>query len=137
MRYRTTAERSRGTVRATLLTAALLTACAQHNAPAQHAPLSRPTPPCDRDAQALTVEQADFPDEARAKGIHEAQVAIAVDIAANGRLKRARIMRSSGDGALDASALAAAARSTYLPATRHCKPVAGSYMFTVTFSGNS
>jgi TonB family protein len=90
---------------------------------------------CDFPAQVLTQAQPEIPDEIRGK-VHEAQVAIRVDLDARGKLIRARIVRSSGFQALDLAALVAADKSTYTPARSHCKAVEGSFLFTVTYSSN-
>lgn len=113
----------------------LLAACSGHAKP-QPTPFAAPTLSCNRDAAVLNMVTPSFPDEARHKA-HEAQVAILVDVSATGRISRARVMQSSGFPALDAAALTAADKSTYLPAARHCKPVPGTFIFRVTFSGNT
>jgi TonB family protein len=126
------------TVLLILCALSLLTGCARQPAKARDTPtpFTLPSPPCDHDAQVLQQAQPEWPDSARNARVHEAQVGIRVEIAPTGRLKKAKIVQSSFIPALDTSALLAAEQSTYEPATKHCKPVAGSYMFRVTFSSN-
>jgi len=57
-----------------------------------------------------------------------------VSLDANGRVTGERVIHSSGVRALDESALKAAAESQYSPRITDCKPVAGRYLFKVTFS---
>jgi TonB family protein len=114
---------------------ALLAACGSGHAKPQSTPFAAPTLPCNHGATVLNQVTPEFPDEVRGK-LHEAQVAIAVDIAPSGRLRRARIKQSSSFPALDAAALTAAYKSSYLPAARNCKPIDGTFIFRVTFSAN-
>jgi TonB family protein len=80
--------------------------------------------------------QPEFPDEARETGHPlERQVAIAVSVSADGRLRAARVVQSSGMAALDIAALLAAERSTYQPRIVHCRAVASPAVYRVTFSG--
>jgi TonB family protein len=64
------------------------------------------------------------------------QVAIAVEIAPNGKVRSLRVLQSSGDVALDTAAMRAAQQSTYAPKIVDCKPRAGTFIFRVTFSSN-
>jgi len=87
-------------------------------------------------ASAVEQAQPEFPDAARDKVHGLAQTAILVQINANGTLRRASVVKSSGIADLDYAALIAADNSTYSPEIRNCRHVQGSYYFRVTFSAN-
>jgi TonB family protein len=113
----------------------LLAACSSHTSKERATVASyTPTRSCNHDAAVLRQAQPEWP--ALARRVHEAQVTVGVSVAASGQLTFARIVQSSGDPALDGSALDAARTSTYSPARRRCRPFAGTYLFRVTFSSN-
>lgn len=68
------------------------------------------------------------PDIPRGAGV-SGGVDVLVNIAANGKLTKATIMRSSGNKRVDEAVLAAAKASTYAPAHKDCRPVAGMSVF--------
>lgn len=59
-----------------------------------------------------------------------------VTIGPDGDVVNAKIAKSTGNAALDQSVLKAAKQSTYTPKIANCKPVEGTYLFFVQFSGN-
>jgi len=54
-----------------------------------------------------------------------------------GRASHSTVLKSSHDSELDRSAREAALATKYLPATRTCKPIAGTYLFEADFLGGS
>jgi TonB family protein len=114
----------------------MLTEIAFLLAAASPAPSAAPsaTPvPCNRDVTIQTPVTPDYPDALRRANVGEVRVAIDVTVNANGKVASERILESSGLDAADQAALAAASQSTYLPKMVDCKPVAGHYLFKVTF----
>jgi TonB family protein len=74
---------------------------------------------------------------AGAKAVHANGTAIVrVDLDETSAVVRAGIVRSSGFAPLDVAALAAAQSATYHTETFNCRPVASTYQFTVSFTGN-
>jgi len=61
-------------------------------------------------------------------------VIVRVTVAADGSVHEARIVQSSGDEAIDRSALLAARLSSYAPQILACVPVSGTYLFRAQFS---
>ena len=59
---------------------------------------------------------------------------VQVDLLASGRIAGTSIVGSSGNPQLDRAALAAANRSEFAPERIDCTPVAGSYLFVVSFA---
>ena len=84
----------------------------------------------NRPAIATYEAPARFPDGLR----HGGTTKIRVTIDATGKALRETVLESSGYAALDRAALKAAKRSEYSPRLAGCKPVAGNYLFVVTFS---
>lgn len=54
-----------------------------------------------------------------------------VTVGPDGRAVSAKIVKSSGNAAIDRATVDAAMASTYSPATKACKPVAGMYLFHI------
>lgn len=90
-------------------------------------------PLCFRDVTVQNGVTPAYPASAAAAGIGETQVTVRVDVASDGSVRSSRINKSSGNRALDDAALAAAAKSTYLPKIVNCKTVDGTYDYIVTF----
>ncbi|MDP9017634.1 MAG: energy transducer TonB [Candidatus Eremiobacteraeota bacterium] len=63
-------------------------------------------------------------------------VKVKVDLSAGGVVTDAKVFESSGSSILDAAAVEAAKRTTYIPKTVDCEHVPGSYLFRVTFENN-
>lgn len=61
-------------------------------------------------------------------------VNVLVTIASNGAVSKAVVDHSSGNAQVDAAVLKAATTSTYSPALKNCKPVAGAYTFHAEFA---
>jgi D-alanyl-D-alanine endopeptidase (penicillin-binding protein 7) len=61
---------------------------------------------------------------------------IRVTVAANGKVTKALVDKSSGNAAVNEAALAAAEHSTFTPKMLNCKPVPGTYLFKVTMDGH-
>lgn len=85
------------------------------------------------DADVLDQARPDYPQEEANIGVGEVQVTIAVNLDAGGKITSATITKPSGSMPLDQAALTSARKSTYLPAVKNCTPVAGSYIYRVTF----
>jgi len=71
----------------------------------------------------VRAESPMYPDSVAVLHLPSKTVYVAVTIDASGRLARATVLQSSGNGALDAAALDAARRSSFAPGTRKCVPV--------------
>lgn len=65
----------------------------------------------------------------REMGDHLPQATVRVTVAANGSVKAARILKSSGYRDYDTDALKAAEATRYRPATANCQPVESSLVF--------
>lgn len=62
---------------------------------------------------------------------------VTFNVDATGAVESVALAESTGDKGLDADALAAAKRWTFLPATDHCRPVPATVTFTVGFGYGS
>lgn len=86
-------------------------------------------------ATTLKMAQPVYPDAARivhASGVAAVQLTIGPD----GGLTSTELVMSTGNKALDQAALDAAENSIYAPKIVNCRPVAGRYLFKVTFVAN-
>ncbi len=63
-------------------------------------------------------------------------VTLTLIIGADGSLVDSKVLKSSGNGALDAAALSSARNSTYAPKVVLCQPTQGKYLFKSTFDPN-
>ncbi|HVR47523.1 MAG TPA: M56 family metallopeptidase [Candidatus Binatia bacterium] len=81
------------------------------------------------DAQIQNAVAPSLPQGLRASG----SVIIAVTIAPNGRVTNTKVMRSSGDAAIDSAVVTAARNSTYSPKLVSCTAVEGHYLFRADF----
>jgi TonB family protein len=88
--------------------------------PYQDATVIRPAPPV-------------YPDSARELGLGIVSAKVIVTLSPTGSVIGIKIAQSTGNMALDHAALVAARQSTYSPKIVNCEPVAGDYMFRVTF----
>ncbi len=75
-----------------------------------------------------------FPFSALQMANGPARTEVMVSLDASGRVTAEQVIESSGVLALDESALRAAKESKYAPRMVDCKPVAGRYLFKVTFN---
>ncbi|MDQ2663376.1 MAG: TonB family protein [Candidatus Eremiobacteraeota bacterium] len=82
-----------------------------------------------RIVHAIAPDYPQSAERAHANGTVRVQVALN----AAGRVSSARISRSSGNAALDRSALLAARDSTYVAARKGCRSISGTYAFRATF----
>ncbi len=89
---------------------------------------------CTRYATVTSMVTPDFPMSALQMANGPAQTAIMVSLDAQGRVTGEQVIQSSRVQALDDAALKAAAESKYAPRMVACKPIAGRYVFKVTFS---
>ena len=89
---------------------------------------------CNSGARVVSPAEPDFPNGV--KVAHPVSAQVVVNISSTGAVTGAAIHKSSGYPAIDNAALDAARKSTYDPAKRDCKPVAGTYLFNTTFSPN-
>lgn len=90
-------------------------------------------PPCNRPVTILSGVQPSYPDSAKSLHLGTELVVTEVRVDAQGVVQSVRIRQSSGVDSMDRAALKAAAESTYAPAEKNCVPVAGTYIFRVTF----
>jgi len=97
-----------------------------------------PKPACavpNKDAAVKgTPADAEYPDIAKEQGA-VGTTAVKVTLDANGGIQGVAVYKSSGNQALDNSALQAARATAYTPETVNCVPQAGSYLFKVDFTG--
>lgn len=84
------------------------------------------------DATATYAAQPVAPPNVRVDRMTFAELAVV--IGPSGSLQNVRVMRSSGNSALDAAALDAARRSRFSPKVVNCAPVTGQYLFRITFA---
>jgi protein TonB len=100
-------------------------------------PPPTPTPPrCSqphKDASTTRPVEPDYPDIARQQGA-VGTVQVKVSLSATGSVVGTSVYKSSGNGALDRSALAAARASSYAPEVEDCAPIAGQYIFRADFN---
>lgn len=99
------------------------------------APTPTPKPSCsapDVPARTTFVQSPVVPDDVSENGV---TAKIRVDLDSNGTVTGVSVYESAGSMPLDRAALAAARQSRYAPEERDCKNIAGSYLFTVDFSG--
>jgi TonB family protein len=94
------------------------------------------TPPAcanpNRLATATEKVTPDMPEIAREMGATgTAQIKVTLD--ANGTVTAVAVFKSTNNKALDQAALQAAQQSKYAPEIHNCRPVGGSYLYTVTF----
>lgn len=91
-----------------------------------------PTHGASVDIRSKSRQPPSYPSEAIRAGL-AGTVELQVDVAPDGAVGNIAIHRSSGSPTLDASAMEAARRWTYMPARLKGKPVAGSVRIPVTF----
>jgi TonB family protein len=83
-------------------------------------------------AHVVKAEQPVYPESA--KFVHATGTALVrVDVLEDGSVAHTSLFRSSGNQALDVSAIKAATASSYAPALFRCNPIAGAYIFRVEF----
>ena len=80
-----------------------------------------------------TPDVADIPADVRAAN-KSGTAAIEVALDPQGKVTSAAVAQSSGNSGLDAVAAEMARNATYSPKLQSCKPVAGTYTFTVHFA---
>lgn len=80
---------------------------------------------CSREVSVTTPAQPP-------SGLPQGQAIVNVSVSASGTVTGAKIAKSSGNAAFDAAAVRVAKQSTYAPAIRNCKPVAGTYRFMLS-----
>ncbi|HTZ54757.1 MAG TPA: TonB family protein [Candidatus Acidoferrum sp.] len=83
----------------------------------------------------LYAPTAAYPASADALHLGDRTAYVAVTIDASGRLVRSKILKTSGNAALDVSALDAARASAFAPATLKCAPVTRSAAMRFIFHG--
>ena len=83
-------------------------------------------------ARVIRAAMPQLPAMAQQQGI-QGKVEVVVSLDEQSRVVGTKI-RSSPSAVLNYSALTAARNSTYRAATVHCVPVAGDYVFTVTYT---
>ncbi|MGB6602441.1 MAG: TonB family protein [Candidatus Cybelea sp.] len=96
------------------------------------APSGACTQPNTEAAVVATPSPPDIPIDTRASGTSGvAQVSVQLD--ATGQVTGAGVKQSTGNSSLDLVAVGMARDARYSPALRDCKPIAGTYAFSVKF----
>jgi protein TonB len=90
------------------------------------------TSSCAESAAVIRAAQPDYPALSESRG-DSGTAYVRISLLSNGRLADATIDQSSGIAALDKAALQATHESEFMPERRNCAPVAGSYLFVVSF----
>jgi TonB family protein len=80
----------------------------------------------------INAAMPDIPKSDNRSGLSAAAL---VMVGADGRPTSAKIVKTSGDAAVDRATVAAAMGSTYSPEMKACKPVTGMYLFKVETGG--
>lgn len=88
------------------------------------------------DASVITPMTPDYPDVARDLGLGPVTALVAVTIDAHGSPRDLKILKSSGNAAIDQAALRAARQTSYAPKIANCAPVEGTYLFHADFEPN-
>jgi protein TonB len=88
----------------------------------------------NREASGSNIVQPAYPESAKDLGLGAVTVIVQVTIGASGSLEEASVVQSSGNMAIDQSALRAARQSTYTPQLKDCSPTTGTYTFHAEFS---
>ena len=84
------------------------------------------------DVKPLNAAAPDIPKSAYQAGVSAGAL---VTVGADGRPISAKIVKSSGNAAIDRATVNAAMASTYSPELRACKPITGMYLFKVETGG--
>jgi TonB family protein len=109
---------------------------AEFNGPAKAAYAIAESPPCPNPVQdASTIKSAApvYPASARALGLDIVSVVVEVTVSPHGTATAAKLLRSTGNPAIDQAALRAALDSTYAPRLVNCLPVTGEAMTRIDF----
>ena len=111
--------------------------------PATSAPATPPPPPTPTPKPVCAVPNADaslargvdpeYPDIARQQGA-SGVTQVKVTLTATGAVSNVTVYKSSGNAALDQSALTAARASTFNPEIENCAKIPGSYIFRAEFN---
>jgi protein TonB len=106
--------------------------------PAPAAPTPTPKPQCANPNEDASIRgqavEPDYPDIARQQGaVGTTQVKVTLD--ATGNPVDVSIYKSSGNAALDQSAMKAARATQYNAETQNCDKIPGSYIFRADFTG--
>jgi protein TonB len=105
-------------------------------APPPPTPTPTPRPACavpNLEARMVRQEEPDYPESAKMNGV-VGSVDVRVTLSPSGAVLHAAVYKSSGNAALDNSAVLAAQASTYAPEVAECKPVGGNYLFHADFT---
>jgi TonB family protein len=96
---------------------------------------ARACPQPNRDALVTEPHQPEYPRSAKNLGPLSVEIEVAVD--PSGNIAEAHVYKSSGNPAVDESALRAASQSKYSPKLVNCQGVKGLYLFRADFRPNS
>jgi TonB family protein len=105
---------------------------------AQASPSPSPSPSyseCSHEADVVKPEEPDPTHMDIGPGSPDLFAIVAVAVAPNGSVVKAKIYRSSGDLIFDEASVHAARRSTYKPKVVDCKPVEGIVYFKTSLTG--
>lgn len=117
-----------------LLFSALAYALQTAGSLADAAPAPNPNLPasCYHNVKILNPAVPHFP--ASARSIGDADAVVLVTVAADGSVAGTKVVKSSGNAAIDNATVAAAKASTYSPEVSHCKAEEGQYLFRAEFN---
>ncbi|MBD5655605.1 MAG: energy transducer TonB [Candidatus Eremiobacteraeota bacterium] len=88
------------------------------------------------DARTQRIAAPAYPDVAIAAGA-KGRATVKVTLSDSGSVTNATIISSSGNAALDESAIKSASETTYEPGTFLCKPYGGAFLFLADFKGQA
>ncbi len=98
-------------------------------------PAAKPKPAVFSQASVRSTSRPSYPESARRKGI-QGTTNVRLSLDSSGKVTTAAISKSSGNSALDASALKAARRWKFRPATSGGRPVASKIVVPISFRLN-
>ncbi len=104
--------------------------------------LNTPMPPADqvqcaepnREVAVDHATMADYPASAKSLNLGPVTVLIDVTVGASGAVQNIVLYKSSGNDAIDRSAMVASRESTYKPKIVNCVPTTGDYIFRAEFA---
>jgi TonB family protein len=88
---------------------------------------------CERAAVTTNIPPLYYPQNVRKLNLGYRSVLVMVTLDATGRVRKCRVLQSSGVASLDNAALQDAERTTYEPAMHDCRAVGGTFGFRATF----
>jgi TonB family protein len=86
-----------------------------------------------QNAGVIHAAQPDYPAIAEELGMTGDDTLVRVDLAADGSLQNASVLRTAGSAIFDQAALRATRQTEFRAERTGCEPVAGSYIYVVSF----